>query len=90
MIQTICSKVIDVIRTSNRLAVENYQDLLKIPSCEKKINDLSEKILKRIYQLKSTVQTGDWNQFDIDEKLEQLIEINDQLFERIVSKENEK
>jgi hypothetical protein len=48
------------------------------------MNLLSEKILNRIYQIKSHIQSSNWNQLDIDEKIEQLIDINDTLFERIV------
>ncbi|CAF1195051.1 unnamed protein product [Adineta steineri] len=83
--QTICSKVIDVIRTSNRLGFENFEQIMTINSCQEKMNLLSEKILNRIYQLKSHIQSSNWNQFDTDEKLEQLIDINDTLFERIAS-----
>lgn len=57
---------------------------MTIDSCQERMNDLSEKILKRIYQMKSHIQTSNWNQLDNEEKLEQLIDINDTLFERIV------
>ena len=40
--------------------------------------------LYRIYQIKSPIQPSNWNHLDIDEKLEQLVDINDTLFERIV------
>jgi hypothetical protein len=42
-------------------------------------------ILLRIYQIKSPIQSSNWDQLDIDEKIEQLIDINDTLFERIVT-----
>ncbi len=48
------------------------------------MNILSERILNRIYQIKSHIQSSNWNQLDIDEKIEQLIDINDTLFEQIV------
>jgi hypothetical protein len=48
------------------------------------MNTLSERILNRIYQIKSHIQPSNWNQFDIEEKIEQLIDINDTLFEQIV------
>jgi hypothetical protein len=57
---------------------------MTINSCQDKMNLLSEKILNRIYQIKSHIQSSNWNQLDIDEKIEQLIDINDTLFERIV------
>ncbi len=79
--------MIDVIRTSNRLAIENFDQLMTINSCQEKMNLLSERILNRIYRLKSHIQSSNWNQFDIDEKIEQLIDINDTLFERIVRKQ---
>jgi len=53
-------------------------------SCQEKMNLLSERILNRIYQIKSHIQSSNWNQLDIDEKIEQLIDINDTLFEQIV------
>ena len=37
-----------------------------------------------MYRMKSTVQSSTWNHLDVDEKIEQLIEVNDSLFERIV------
>ncbi|CAF4023045.1 unnamed protein product [Rotaria sp. Silwood2] len=83
--QTICSKVIDVIRTSNRLASENFDQIMTIDSCHDKINKLSERILNRIYQIKSHIQSSNWDQLDLDEKIEQLIDINDTLFEQIAS-----
>ncbi|CAF1371873.1 unnamed protein product [Adineta ricciae] len=83
--QTICAKVIDVIRTSNRLGVENFEQFMSINSCQEKINRLSERILNRIYQIKSSIQPSNWNHLDVDEKLEQLVDINDTLFERIAS-----
>ncbi|CAF0947027.1 unnamed protein product [Rotaria sordida] len=83
--QTICSKVIDVIRTSNRLAIENFDQIMTIDSCHDKINKLSERILNRIYQIKSHIQSSNWDQLDLDEKIEQLIDINDTLFEQIAS-----
>jgi hypothetical protein len=49
------------------------------------MNVISERILNRIYQIKSPIQSSNWNHLDIDEKLEQLIDINDTLFEQIVS-----
>ncbi len=45
-------------------------------------------IFLRIYQIKSPIQSSNWDQLDNDEKLEQLIDINDTLFERIVSNKN--
>ncbi len=51
------------------------------------MNLLSERILNRIYQIKSPIQSSNWNHLDIEEKLEQLIDINDTLFEQIVSEE---
>jgi hypothetical protein len=52
------------------------------------LNYLFEKkrkhILFRIYQIKSHIQSSNWNQLDFDEKIEQLIDINDTLFEQIV------
>ncbi len=52
------------------------------------MNVISERILNRIYQIKSPIQSSNWNHLDIDEKLEQLIDINDTLFEQIVSEFN--
>ncbi len=49
------------------------------------MNVIGERILNRIYQIKSPIQSSNWNHLDIDEKLEQLIDINDTLFEQIVS-----
>jgi hypothetical protein len=49
------------------------------------MNVISERILNRIYQIKSPIQSSNWNHLNIDEKLEQLIDINDTLFEQIVS-----
>ena len=72
--------MIDVIRTSNRLGVENFEQFVSINSCHvpKTIH------LCRIYQVKSPIQPSNWNHLDVDEKLEQLVDINDTLFERIV------
>ncbi len=58
---------------------------MKINSCQEKMNLLSEQILNRIYKIKSHIQTSHWNHLNIEEKLEQLIDINDTLFEQIVS-----
>lgn len=76
----------DVIRTSNRLSMENFDELMKNESCQERIDVLSERILKRIYRMKCHLQSTHWNQLDTEEKLEQLIEVNDTLFEQIVSK----
>jgi hypothetical protein len=57
---------------------------MTINSCQEKMNLLSERILNRIYQIKSPIQSSNWNHLDIEEKLEQLIDINDTLFEQIV------
>jgi hypothetical protein len=61
---------------------------MTINSCQEKMNVISERILNRIYQIKSPIQSSNWNHLDIDEKLEQLIDINDTLFEQIVSEFN--
>lgn len=37
-----------------------------------------------MYQLKSHIQPSTWDHLDTDEKLEQLVDFNDTLFERIV------
>jgi hypothetical protein len=58
---------------------------MTINSCQEKMNVIGERILNRIYQIKSPIQSSNWNHLDIDEKLEQLIDINDTLFEQIVS-----
>lgn len=76
--------MIDVIRTSNRLSLEDFDQLMTIESCEEKIQVLNEKILNRIYRIKSHIQSSNWNHLDNDEKIEQLIDINDTLFEQIV------
>ena len=76
----------DVIRTSNRLSMENFDQIMKNESCQEKIDLLSERILKRIYRMKWHIQSTYWDQLDTDEKLEQLVDINDTLFEQIVSK----
>ncbi|CAF3293502.1 unnamed protein product [Rotaria socialis] len=83
--QAICTKVVDVIRTSNRLGMENFDRIMTIEFCHDRINQLSARILHRIYQMKSHIQSSDWDQLDSDEKLEQLVDINDTLFERIAS-----
>ena len=46
---------------------------------------LSERILTRIYRMKSHIQSTRWDQLDVEEKIEQLVDINDTLFEQIVS-----
>jgi hypothetical protein len=62
---------------------------MMIQSCQEKMNVLSEKILNRIYQIKGPIQSSNWDHLDIDGKLEQLVDINDSLFEQIVSEEYE-
>ena len=82
--------------------MENFDQIMTKNSCQERINILSKRILNRyfqiiyskkikfiffrIYQLKSPIQSSNWDQLDNDEKLEQLIDINDTLFERIVNK----
>jgi hypothetical protein len=70
--------------------MENFDQLMTRNSCQEKMNILSERILNRIYQIKSHIQSSNWNQLDIDEKLEQLIDINDTLFEQIVIERKKK
>ena len=65
--------------------MENFDQLMKNDSCQERMNMLSERILTRIYRMKSHIQSTRWDQLDVEEKLEQLVDINDTLFEQIVS-----
>lgn len=65
--------------------MDNFEQFTNSESCQERIERLNQRILKRIYRMKSHIQSTSWDQLDNEEKLEQLVDVNDTLFERIVS-----
>ena len=65
--------------------MENFEQLMNSEACQERIERLNDRILKRIYRMKSHIQPTSWDQLDNEEKIEQLVDINDTLFEQIVS-----
>lgn len=95
--------MIDVIRTSNRLSIEEFDRVEKISSCQQKLERIRQRLLNRlfyekkknfrrvsfsrIHQIKWPIQSNDWKNDECQEQIEQLIDANDSFFEKIVSDE---